>query len=315
MVHRPQITLVQLTYFVEAARCRSMSTAATELHVAQSAISAAIAQLELQLGAQLFIRQRSKGLALTAAGEQFLRDARSLLTQLDEAMDVARGIEHEVRGTVRIACFVTLAPFVLSRVLSQLEAAHPQMAVHVVEVHADEAERELRSGEVELALTYDFGYGSDIRTEAVAHTRPHLVLPPDHALAGAGRASLRQLAGEPLILLDLPRSREYFLGMFSALRLEARIRHRTTSYETVRALVARGHGYSILNQRPVSTQTYEGGRVSTLELTDDLPSLPVVIATLASSRVSARGQAVALAIREALEQRVTADGGGGHDGG
>ena len=300
MIRRPQVTLVQLTYFVEAARWRSMSTAANELHVAQSAVSSAIAQLETQVGAQLFIRQRSKGLVLTVAGEQFLRDARVLLAQVDEAIDAARGIEHDVRGVVRIACFVTLAPFLLPKILSALAEQHPQLLVDVIEVHADGAEEELRRGGVELALTYGFPYGADIDVQVVTHSRPHVLLHPAHHLAKREAVSLRELADEPLILLDLPRSREYFLGLLSGLGIEPRVRHRTTSYETVRALVGRGHGYSILNQRSVSESTYEGSSVRTIEIADDVAPLPIVVASLATSRLSARGHAVADAIRATL---------------
>ena len=68
MSKKPDVTLAQLRYFIEAATHLSMTRAAEELFVAQSAVSSAIAQLEQQVGAQLFIRQRSRGLTLTPAG-------------------------------------------------------------------------------------------------------------------------------------------------------------------------------------------------------------------------------------------------------
>ena len=70
MRRRPDVTLTQLRYFVKAATYSSMTKAADELHIAQSAVSAAISQLEQQIGTQLFIRHRARGLALTAAGEE-----------------------------------------------------------------------------------------------------------------------------------------------------------------------------------------------------------------------------------------------------
>ncbi len=107
---KADVTLAQLRYFIEAATHLSMTRAAEEMFVAQSAVSSAIAALEQQVGAQLFIRQRSRGLVLTPAGQQFLGDARALLLNLDEALDTARGIDNQIRGTIRIGCFVTLAP-------------------------------------------------------------------------------------------------------------------------------------------------------------------------------------------------------------
>ena len=59
-----------------------MTKAADELHIAQSAVSAAVSQLEHQIGTQLFIRHRARGLVLTAAGEEMLRDTRALLVRL-----------------------------------------------------------------------------------------------------------------------------------------------------------------------------------------------------------------------------------------
>src|SRR6478736_1828012 len=93
---RSDMTLVQLRYFVTTATRRSMTEASADLHVAQSAVSTAIAQLERTLGVQLFVRQRSKGLALTDAGEQLLRDARSLLAQVDEMAEAVRGHHYDV---------------------------------------------------------------------------------------------------------------------------------------------------------------------------------------------------------------------------
>src|SRR5215218_5019752 len=111
MSRRPDVTLTQLRYFVRAATHGSMTQAAGDLRVAQSAVSAAVAQLERQVGTQLFIRQRARGLVLTAAGE-------------------------EVRGSIRVACFVTLAPFVLPELLADLADHHPGIEVEVIETEA-----------------------------------------------------------------------------------------------------------------------------------------------------------------------------------
>ena len=101
MPRRPDVTLTQLRYFVKAATFVSMTKAADELQIAQSAVSAAISQLEHQIGTQLFIRHRARGLALTAAGEEMLRDTRALLAHLGEVLDSASGHVDEIRGRFR----------------------------------------------------------------------------------------------------------------------------------------------------------------------------------------------------------------------
>lgn len=302
MSRRPDITLTQLRYFIEAASTLSMTKAAARLLVAQSAVSTAVSQLEQQIGAQLFIRQRSKGLALTAAGHQLVGDARALILSLDEALDSARGIDNQVRGTIRIACFVTLAPFILPAVIGRVQEAHPYLEVQVDEVDAEQINEALRSGRAELAIGYDFGFGSDIVTEKTKSAPPHVVLPAHHPLAAQDGIFLRELARERMILLDLPHSREYFLGMLQSVGVEPEIRHRTEDYETVRALVAQGLGFSILNQRPAHDLTYGGGTVATLPIRDDVQALSVVIASLRTSRPTARARAVADVVRAVLSE-------------
>jgi hypothetical protein len=100
-----------------------------------------------------------------------------------------------------------------------------------------------------------------------------------------------------MVLLDLPESRDYFESMLIAAGVTPQIRYRSASYETVRGLVARGHGHSILNQRPASEGTYDGGSVAVVPIKGDAPGLPIVLARSAAVRTTARARAVAVAAR------------------
>lgn len=303
MVSRSNVTLTQLRYFMESAEQLSMTKAAQRLLVAQSAVSTAISQLETQIGAQLFVRRRSKGLLLTVAGKQLLRDSRNLMTGLDEALDAARGYGGDVRGPIRIACFVTLAPFILPDLLAQLGSDHPELEVDVVEVDASTAAEVLRDGSVELAITYNFDSSDDIDREVIGMSTPYVVLPQGHKLAKRAGVKLRELAGEPMVLLDLPQSRDYFLRMLASAGVSPAIRYRSTSYETVRTLVARGHGFSILNQRPASTGTYDGSAVVEVDISEGAEPLAVVLASLMSVHATGRARAVAAGVRRQFASR------------
>jgi DNA-binding transcriptional LysR family regulator len=105
---------------------------------------------------------------------------------------------------------------------------------------------------------------------------------------------------EPMILLDLPHSREYFRSLMLTTGVEPRIRYRTSNYEIVRALVAQGHGYSILNMAPPSPTTYGGGAVTSVPLLDDLPSLPIVLTRFPALRPTDRANAVAARCRAVI---------------
>ncbi len=294
----PDMTLVQLRYFVAAATRRSMTEASLDLHVAQSAVSTAIAQLERGLGVQLFVRQRSKGLALTEAGEQLLRDARSLLAQVDEMTDTVRGHHYAVRGTLRLACFVTIAPFVLPRLISRVEQQHPRLRIEVIEADVEGTTELLLNGSVEAAIAYHFGGVHDLTFDRLYSTAPHVVLPADHPLARRKRIALAELADQDLVLLDLPHSREYFLGMLQDAGIEPQIRYSSRSYETVRSLVARGHGYSILNQIPASPVTYDGGELRTIPISGSVAPLDVCFVRVTEVRPTSRARVIATLARE-----------------
>ncbi|VXC26715.1 LysR family transcriptional regulator [Arthrobacter sp. 9V] len=294
------VTLTQLRYFVEAAAQLSMTGAAVRLNVAQSAVSAAIAQLERHVGTQFFIRQRSKGLVLTPAGELFVRDAQAILAQVEESIDHARGEHQSVSGRIRIACFSTLAPFLLPGVLTKLREDHPELEAEVIETDTSGCIGALLSGQADLALCYDLDLPEAIASSVVDTVRPYVALPPDHKLAGSKTVHLSALSGEPFVLLDLPHTRDLMLSIARLGGKEPDVRFRSASYETVRTFVARGLGYSILHQRPQHQLTYDGGQLAAVEIRDDVPELKTVLAHLKSHRPTARVRAVAQAVRHQI---------------
>src|SRR5437764_7545890 len=81
--------LRQLRYFVMIADEGQITRAASRLHIAQPALSQAIAHLEARLGVALFVRH-ARGMTLTPAGEAFLGAARTALTALEDADRAAR---------------------------------------------------------------------------------------------------------------------------------------------------------------------------------------------------------------------------------
>ena len=101
-------------------------------------------------------------------------------------------------------------------------------------------------------------------TSRVFTLPPYVLLPAGHKLAGRSKVTLAQLVGEPLALLDLPQSRDYFLGMFAAAGVEPDIRYRSSSVETLRALVGRGLAYTLLNRQPAAATSLDGNPVVSL---------------------------------------------------
>lgn len=302
MVQRFPITLTQLTYFVECAKTLNMTAASQNLHIAQSAISTAMTQLERALGTTLFIRERAKGLVLTPAGEGLLRDTHQVFETLSNTLENVRQDQQEIRGHLTIACFSTLAPFILPQLLSRMRQRYPELTVEVLEGDHAHNLSALRGGRAELAINYSLIEAEGVERTIVGEARPYLVLPHAHPLAAKRSVALAELADEPFVLLDLPSSTNYFLGILQHAGITPKLKYRSSSYETVRAMVASGLGYSILNQRPRIDATYSGDSTAARDILDPVPGLHITLSRLRQVAETGRARAVAEMIREVVRE-------------
>ena len=292
-----QYTLKQLGYLVAVAQYGNISVAARHLFISQPALSTAIAQLESSLGVPLLIRHHARGVSVTPAGRKFLTRARSLLGHANELELLGRELGDSVRGQLIVGCFVTLAPFFLPRLLKELQRSHPQLHVHLAEGALDQVQAALLAGETEISLVYDIDLDRQLATEELTRVRPHVLVASNHHLATHSTVTLSALAAEPMILLDLPHSRDYFRSLFFNAGVEPVIRHRTQSFELVRGLVGQGHGYSVLNLQPRSNRTYDGGRVIYIPIEDPTTELAIVIARPRGLQLTHRAEAFSAVCR------------------
>src|SRR5438445_10383096 len=97
-----QISLKQIQYFLAAAETGQFSAAATKVHVTQTAITAAIKELERALGVALFLRHHASGVSLTVDGQKFLHHAYSIAAAVNSALQDPGLIRQNVSGKVRV---------------------------------------------------------------------------------------------------------------------------------------------------------------------------------------------------------------------
>jgi len=286
-------TLKQLRYFVAVAERQNVSTAAQDLHISQPAVSAAIGNLEDQFGVQLLLRHHAKGVSLTSAGRSFLSEAQRLLAHADELSMHARSLGGALEGPLTVGCFVTLSPFYLPQILRGFSETHPRVEVHIVEGAMDTLRDSLISGASEVALMYDLGLSDAIETEHLCHIAPYVLMSKSHPMSSSEAVSLKKIAGEPMVLLDLPHSRDYFHSLFLRLGIEPNVRFRTMSFELVRGIVANSNAYSILNLRPAKDVTYGGEKLVGVPIEEQVKPLPIALAWVRGARLTRRSQAFA----------------------
>lgn len=273
-----RFTLRQLEYFVAAGETGSITLASERIAISQPSISTAISHLETELGVQLFVRHHAQGLSLTPAGRRLLREAKALLEQAEGLYAAAGEASGQIRGRLTVGCLVTLAPMVLPELSHSFTGAYPDVQVHPVEDDQERLLEGLRRAAIDVAITYDMQLTDDIAFEALATLPPHALVSEDHPLARRPSVSLSELVDEPLVLLDLPLSREYFLAMYMAEGLTPNIQARSAHHDVVRTMVANGYGYTLGNARPRSDQALDGRRLVRVPLAGKARPLAVGMA-------------------------------------
>jgi DNA-binding transcriptional LysR family regulator len=298
-----RFTLRQLRYVDAAARTGSIANAAAEMNISQSSITSAIDKFEETLGYELFIRVPAKGISTTPSGEEAMRLIRSFIAGTRHFESEMRSVGGKTTGTLRIACYATSAPQVLPRLLKHFIRKYPEISIQLFEGDLRGVIESVENGDADIALTYDLTVSDGRRFEPLFEAAAHAVLPVDDPLAAKNRVEFADLAEKPMIMLELPRTREYFSGLFQHHGLAPNVVHSTRSAEIARALVAGGFGFTILNIRYAERDgTHPGFVVRPIA---DQHFIPVFgIATMADARPPQIVEAFLAHCRELRTQRI-----------
>jgi DNA-binding transcriptional LysR family regulator len=288
----PSYTLAQLAAFVAVADSGTIAGAAARLHLSPSAVGAALTDLERALQAQLCVRHRAKGVVLTFAGKAVLAKARTLLHEALELEFDVRGEPGQVSGVLHVGCYTTLGPSALPPLLARFGERYPATKVELREDTLDGLRRAVDARELDLAIVYDIDLPRHWNTAPLLQAAPRVHLAAGHPLAtGSDPVSLVDLADEPMILLDAPPSREHQLECCRSAGVEPRVGFRTSSFETARALVGRGLGWTLLVQRTPVDVTYEGRPIAVKDVAEAMPVVSMVLAWHGDNPLSRAAQA------------------------
>ena len=261
-----------------------MARASEKINVSSPSISAAISQLEREFGIQFFIRQHAHGLSLTPGGRQFLFRARLLMDQADALHDLASNIADKPRGPIAIGCLSTVSPLVLVAIRRSFEHSCPEARVSQADAHQARLLEMLRYAEIDIAIIYDLALADDIAFEPLASLPLHVLIAANHRFAPRDSLMLEELVKEPMVLLDMPMSREYFLSIFQIRDLRPKIAERASDISMLRSLVANDYGYALLNIRPKLDRAPDGSPLAMVPLGGDCQPMALGLATIRSDR-------------------------------
>ena len=195
----PELRLVR--YFVAVAQERNVTRAAERLHLSQPSLSAAVKQLELQLGVTLLDRS-GRELALTPAGEVLLRRGRELLDHASAVADEVRTRGEAPSARLRVGLSPTARYGAGPELLAACAAGAPAVMLYTSEDTTGALLRDVASGRLDLAVTFCAPDGRPEGVElAPLRDEPAVVhLPAAHPLSSRPSLRLGDLAGETVLV-------------------------------------------------------------------------------------------------------------------
>ena len=276
----------QLEYLIAVGEAGTIALASQRVNVSSPSISSAISHLEADLGVQLFVRHHAQGLSLTPGGRRVFNEAKLILDSANKLNDLASDIVETARGPIAIGALSTVAPVVSAQLRRSFEGKYPDASVTLREGSQADLLRMLGQAEIDVAITYDIEIPKDILFDELMSLPPYVMLSKDHPKAKRASLTLADLEDEPMVLLDLPLSQEYFLSMFQHSGFRPNIAERTSDMFMARSLVANGFGFGLVNMRTRSDTAPDGERLAIIPLTGDVRHVVLGLATKQSEHRS-----------------------------
>jgi LysR family transcriptional regulator, low CO2-responsive transcriptional regulator len=239
-------SLRQLATFHAVARLGSVSLAADELHLTQSAASIHISGLEQSVGSPLVLRT-GRGVRLTEAGELLDGYADRLLALWHEASEEMESFQGAFSGTLNVGA-VTTAEYWLPRLLVTFVSGNPRVKVKLHVGNRDEIVRSLATHRIDIAI---MGYPPDelkVASAAFAKNPMAFVAAPYHPLMADSHLSMASLAEAHLLVRERGSgSRTTVERLFKEAGLQLRIGSELSSNESLKQMCAAGFGPAYLS--------------------------------------------------------------------
>lgn len=239
-------TLRQLAAYVAVAKSAGFTAAAAQLHLSQSTLSRAVADLERVLGVRLLERD-TRNVQLTAAGVETLRVAEQIVDAHRSGMKELRRYLLGESGVVAMATLPSVAAVLLPGLISAFRRERPEVSVRIMDGLERAVLGRVLSGDADFAVT-TVGAASDrLEHRPLIRDRFRAVLPEGHPLAERDELTWEDLATEPFLAVGPESSvRRLTDAAFAQAGAGAAPAAEASNVATVGGLVAAGLGVSAL---------------------------------------------------------------------
>ncbi|MDP1929970.1 MAG: LysR substrate-binding domain-containing protein [Gammaproteobacteria bacterium] len=267
MNHLP--TTKQLRYFVALEQIGHFGKAAESCFVSQPAFSVAIRELESTLNIQL-VDRTNKNVTVTSLGRDIAMQARQVLRDLEELVDIAQGNQQPLTGQLKLGVIPTIAPFLLPRLLPALRKAYPDLKLHLKEDLTDRVYSKLMDGELDIiliALPYELRNVTEMQ---LFRDRFYLAHQAKTTLVDPAHYHVSELPEDSILLLeDGHCMRDHALSACSIKNADKVSNITATSLLTLVQMVDADLGVTYLPEMAIGTSLLKNTRIKTTALDKD----------------------------------------------
>lgn len=294
--------LRRLRYFVVTAEELNFSRAAERLHVTQPTLSGSIRQLEIELGAELFIRS-GRHIVLSWPGSVLLDQARRILRIVADAVEATRGAVASDLAMLRVGAVDSNQPGILSKAFARSRYLLPELSLSVYALSTARQLRVLTDKCIDVGLVIGLVEGHAVAAEILWTEPLVMAVASGHPMSGRPSIDFKELEGASIIAPDPEADPGYHAGIVKCCRdagFEPQISDHAGHWETMLNLVSAGVGVALI---PTSLDTTRYPNVATVPMRDvgaevpivaawrqgeDSPTLHAFIAALKSSRFASK---------------------------
>lgn len=249
--------LRHLRYFITVAEELNFSRAAERLHIAQPPLSQQIRCLEAELGVKLFERDK-RPLQLTSAGKEFLKEARLVFTQVDQAVRVAQLASRGEVGRLVVGFNSSATQSVLPQILRVFRERFLKVELVLRELDSYHQLQSLHTHQIDCGFLHMQGINdSAINSIPVLQEPLVIALPENHPLAIPTQIPLQALALESFILPPHHMGQDFYsqvLNLCQQAGFNPIVVQQARWLQTVLGLVAGGVGVALV---PASMQNLQ----------------------------------------------------------
>jgi len=264
--------LRHIRYFLAVAEELHFGRAAERLNISQPPLSMQIQNLEEELQVKLFDRSRRQ-VQLTRCGERFLRRAKAILSEIDNAVKEVQALDRGEMDTISIGYKSGIMLEEITPLLKEFQKTYPGVRLKFIQASVAEQYQAVNDHRLDIGFIdapvaeHSSLYTTEkITGVAVLKEKMMLAIPSDHPFSDRKSVDLSEIRSDPFIILSrqaVPSVYDFMIGLCQSAGFTPNIKYQAEQLTEVLTYVAAGYGVALT---PEGTSNMWSGLIKFLPL-------------------------------------------------